>query len=507
MRTTFLRIALSTVAVVALLGTGAAKSDVTVLNASNFNKWTSAQNLALVEFMAPWCMFCQSLAPAYQAAGTALKKDKVPLAIVDCTVDDDICDLMNIDGYPTLKVVSKGTFAPYNGTREESGIISYMLKHKQPPLPEIPAAKLEEFKGTHGTAVVGYLESSSSIFGTLEDIARELRDQHSFGYTPSKKLAKQQGVPAPGIAIYNSDNHDFEVFTGEVTPEAVRQFVKSVSVPVLGELSSQTFKSYINTDTPIGLIFYNSEASRKELEKMLFPVAREFRRAISMAFVDARIYSRHARMLDLKPQWPSFAIQSMATRTKFLFSQSMEISETNIRHFVSSFVEGKLLPDYKSEPIPSKNDGGVFSLVAKQFNDIVFDPTKDVLIMFYSPACIHCRRMAPAYEELGEKLKGSNGVLIAKMDATINDIPTSDPDMEISGYPTILLVRANDNRVISYSGDRSVQSFVDFLKLNAIRFDNVQDGGVEKVDSDPAYVPMSNHDVGFTPKETRHIEL
>ncbi|KAJ2797900.1 protein disulfide-isomerase precursor [Coemansia guatemalensis] len=382
-----------------------------------------------------------------------------------------------------------------------------MRKHKQPPLPEIPAAKLEAFKGTHGTAVVGYLDSSSSAFATLEEVARELRDQHSFGYTPSKKLAKQQGVPAPGIAIYNSDNDDFEIFTGQVTVKDVRQFVKSVSVPVMGELSSQTFRTYIGTDAPIGLIFYNSEASRKELEKMLLPVAKEFRRAISMAFVDARIYSKHARMLNLKPQWPAFAIQSMSERTKFLFSQDKEISESNIRHFVSSFVEGRIQPDYKSEPIPLSNDGSVFNLVAKQFNDIVFDPTKDVLVLFYSPACIHCRRMAPAYEELGEKLKGSKGVRIAKMDATINDIPTSDPDMDISGYPTILLVRANDNRVIRYSGNRSVQSFIDFLKLNAIRFDDVHGGSIEKVDSEPAYVAMSNHDLGFTPKDTRHIEL
>ena len=42
-------------------------------------------------------------------------------------------------------------------------------------------------------------------------------------------------------------------------------------------------------------------------------------------------------------------------------------------------------------------------VVASTFNDIVNDPTKDVLIEFYAPWCGHCKSLAPKYEELATK--------------------------------------------------------------------------------------------------------
>ena len=43
-------------------------------------------------------------------------------------------------------------------------------------------------------------------------------------------------------------------------------------------------------------------------------------------------------------------------------------------------------------------------MVAENFDEIVNDPTKDVLIEFYAPWCGHCKSLAPKYEELGEKV-------------------------------------------------------------------------------------------------------
>ena len=58
----------------------------------------------------------------------------------------------------------------------------------------------------------------------------------------------------------------------------------------------------------------------------------------------------------------------------------------------------------KSESIPDDNDGPVTVIVGKNFNDVVNDDTKDVLIEFYAPWCGHCKALAPKFEELGEKV-------------------------------------------------------------------------------------------------------
>mgnify|MGYP001792639942 FL=1 len=42
--------------------------------------------------------------------------------------------------------------------------------------------------------------------------------------------------------------------------------------------------------------------------------------------------------------------------------------------------------------------------VAKNFDEVVNDPDRDVLIEFYAPWCGHCKNLEPKYKELAEKV-------------------------------------------------------------------------------------------------------
>ena len=44
-------------------------------------------------------------------------------------------------------------------------------------------------------------------------------------------------------------------------------------------------------------------------------------------------------------------------------------------------------------------------VVAKNFEEIVNNPDKDVLIEFYAPWCGHCKNLEPKYKELAEKVR------------------------------------------------------------------------------------------------------
>ena len=60
--------------------------------------------------------------------------------------------------------------------------------------------------------------------------------------------------------------------------------------------------------------------------------------------------------------------------------------------------------------------------VAKNFEELVTENTKDVLVEFYAPWCGHCKKLTPIYDELAEKM-AEEDVEIVKMDATANDVP------------------------------------------------------------------------------------
>uniref|UniRef100_A0A8C0PAS9 Protein disulfide-isomerase A3 n=2 Tax=Canis lupus familiaris TaxID=9615 RepID=A0A8C0PAS9_CANLF len=55
-------------------------------------------------------------------------------------------------------------------------------------------------------------------------------------------------------------------------------------------------------------------------------------------------------------------------------------------------------------------------VVAENFDEIVNNENKDVLIEFYAPWCGHCKNLEPEHKELGEKLRKDPNIIIAKMD-------------------------------------------------------------------------------------------
>lgn len=113
-----------------------------------------------------------------------------------------------------------------------------------------------------------------------------------------------------------------------------------------------------------------------------------------------------------------------------------------------------------------QNDGPVTVIVGSNFERIVKDPTKDVLLEIYAPWCGHCKKLAPAYTKLGNRFKSIENVVIAKMDGTANDIP----DLNVQGFPTIIFFPATKEKepISCEDGcERTLKGLTKFIKQHA----------------------------------------
>jgi thiol-disulfide isomerase/thioredoxin len=97
------------------------------------------------------------------------------------------------------------------------------------------------------------------------------------------------------------------------------------------------------------------------------------------------------------------------------------INADTIKSFLDDAKSGALKPHLKSEPIPEQT-GGAYVVVGESFHDVVMDPTKDVLVKYYAPWCGHCKKLAPVWDELAENFAGVEDLVIAKFDATLNEV-------------------------------------------------------------------------------------
>jgi protein disulfide isomerase len=145
------------------------------------------------------------------------------------------------------------------------------------------------------------------------------------------------------------------------------------------------------------------------------------------------------------------------------------MTEESLNNFVASSKAGTYNSYIKSEPIPAENDGPGTVLDGKTIEEIAFDKEKDVLVEFYAPWCGHCKKLEPVYNELGTAFKEDPNVVIAKMDATANKVPSK---FAVQGFPTIIFVPADKggkaSAPIPYKGDRTLEAFTSWIELNRV---------------------------------------
>ncbi|KAI1142969.1 protein disulfide isomerase [Hypoxylon sp. FL0543] len=443
-----------------------AASDVTQLNKETFNDFIKSNDLVLAEFFAPWCGHCKALAPEYEEAATTLKEKSIKLAKVDCTEESELCQSFGVEGYPTLKIFrGLENITPYTGQRKAGAITSYMIKQSLPAVSLLTPETLEDFKTADKVVLVAYIDASDKASNeTYTKIAEKFRDSYLFGATNDATLAEAEGVKAPAIVLYKQFDEGKATFTDKFEEEAIENFAKVASTPLIGEVGPDTYSGYMSAGIPLAYIFSETAEERKSLGDALKPIAEKYRGKINFATIDASAFGAHAGNLNLKTdKFPSFAIQETVKNQKFPFDQDKEITHDSISAFVDDFVAGKIEPSLKSEAIPEKQEGPVTVVVGKSYEDIVLDDSKDVLIEFYAPWCGHCKALAPKYEDLASLYANSefkDKVVIAKVDATANDVPD-----EIQGFPTIKLYPAGAKKEpVTYSGSRTVEDLIKFIK-------------------------------------------
>jgi protein disulfide-isomerase A6 len=99
---------------------------------SNFDKIAIGGKPALVEFFAPWCGHCKTLAPVYEelAQNFAFAKDQVVIAKVNADSEKSLGKRFGIQGFPTIKFFDGKSEQPedYNGGRDLESLTEFITK-------------------------------------------------------------------------------------------------------------------------------------------------------------------------------------------------------------------------------------------------------------------------------------------------------------------------------------------------------------------------------------------
>ncbi|XP_021767568.1 protein disulfide isomerase-like 1-3 [Chenopodium quinoa] len=421
--------------------------DVVVLNKTNFDELINMTMYVMVEFYAPWCGYCKQLAPEYAAAATELKKggSDAVLAKVDAIQETELADKYNVDGFPTLYLFVDGVYKSYEGERTREGIVSWLKKKIGYAVNNVTTVEeAEDILLAESKLVVAYVDSLTGLNSEVLNAAAEEEDGVNFYQTTSADVAEvfqiDSKVKRPALVLLKKEVEKLSHFDGDFAKSAILDFVSKSKQPLIINFNMESASFVFESPIQNQLFLFAPAQHLENLTRTLEEAAKLFKGKIIFSYVQMDNKEYGQAMMDF------FGVEGDAPRVlaytgnddRRKFFLDGDITSDSVKLFSENFLADKLEPFYKSDPIPENNHGDVKIVVGKNFDEIVMDESKDVLLEIYAPWCSHCKALEPTYTNLAGHLKGIESLVVAKMDGTKNEHAKA----KARGFPTILFYPA-----------------------------------------------------------------
>uniref|UniRef100_A0A2I9LPF6 Protein disulfide-isomerase n=1 Tax=Centruroides hentzi TaxID=88313 RepID=A0A2I9LPF6_9SCOR len=447
------------------------EEDVLVLKKDNFDREIESNKHVLVEFYAPWCGHCKALAPEYAKAAKQLSEEKseIRLAKVDATEESELAGKFKVKGYPTIKFFREGEPIDYTGGRTANDIVNWLKKKTGPPAINLNTVEeAVQFKDSKDVVVIGFFKDPESKPAKAYLEAAYAIDDHPFGITSDEKVYKEFKVEKDTIILFKKFDEGKNEYEEEITKDNIKKFVKSNSLPLVIEFSHATAQKIFGGDIKLHNLLFISKKSKvfDEILKKYNNVAKEFKNKVLFVYINSD-EADHEKIIEFfglkKEEQPAMRLIKLEEGMSKYKPETTELSEENIQKFVKGVLDGTVKQHLLSQDLPEDWDKHpVKVLVNKNFDEVAFDKSKDVIVEFYAPWCGHCKQLAPIYEELGEKYKDRDDIVIAKMDATANELEHT----KINSFPTIKLYKKGTNEAVEYNGERTLEGISKFIQTD-----------------------------------------
>ncbi|KMT13996.1 hypothetical protein BVRB_4g078270 [Beta vulgaris subsp. vulgaris] len=454
----------------------AGKDEVVItLDYSNFDDVVSKHDFILVEFYAPWCGFCKQLAPEYEKAAAELSKHDPPitLAKVDLTIEENnehFKSKFDIKGYPTLKIIRNGGKIVHdykNPPLAADDIIQYVKKQLGPASAEIKsiddAAKIIDEKKIFIVGVFPKFEGEE--YENFTKLADKLRSDYEFGHTLDAKVLPRGDlfVKGPIIRMLKpfddlfADTKDFDL-------AALEKFIEEEDLPSVVPFTMDPTNTYLRKiftgeNTKIIMILDFSSKNAAALKAKFNDIAVLLKGSNKYFLLgDAEPSKELLQHFKLdKSDAPLIFIHESETK-KYL---KTNVEPDQIVPWFRKYLDGKIELFMVSQPIPLENNEPVKVVVLDSLSNMVLDSKKDVFLEFYAPWCGHCKNLAPILDEVAVSYQNDPDILIAKFDASANDVPKDI--FKVEGFPTMFFISKNKEK-IGYNGGRTKEDIVNFIE-------------------------------------------
>ncbi|EAN33373.2 Protein disulfide-isomerase A4 [Theileria parva strain Muguga] len=394
---------------------------------------------------------------------------------------------------PVLTYVKDGETKKYDGPINPGYIMSWLSNQN---VCEMRVKDLSNFKSFqkslpsgHVQVLVLFAEHDPKLVETVRSFIAEKDLAVPVLFSPEQTLSdqivkslSQEGIKYPTLLIMRNMSllPKITFYTNDVrNKKELYEFLKEELIPPIHSTNSYMLPMFLVMKKTIVYIYTRDKELKKYLsESWINTVPRKH--SEKLVFLHSKgsdlVENKMNTILAIDSDYEEIVVRAFVInldtlefyKFKPLTIEDGTISEQGMNRFIDDLENDRLSHYVKSElPIPENIDRGpVKTIVGEDFHRRVIESKDDILVLFLSSWCGHCHKAKRVFRDMGRRLKGSNGPILATFDAYNNEVE----DMEISQFPTIALFQSgNKSDPVFYNGPDNLEDISLFLEKNCKR--------------------------------------
>lgn len=435
------------------------------LNKGNFYKALREHRQLLVHFYEPMSADVHKVSEAFREAAARLQGSEVTFATVDTVEDKDLAKDLNATRPPFIRLYLSGDKhhpVPCPVPQSSSSILTWLKRRAGSP-----ADLVTEHIQTDELLVLAFFKELDGAYAQVfYEAAVELPDL-AFALTHKDDIISKYSL-GDNVVLVLKKSRLMQAYrmTPETTKGELVVFISVFQMDPVTEYSGQTASQILSSPVLNHALLFIRKSSPDftDIFTAFDRTAAAFRLKILFVLVNVD-ESRNGRLLEYfrvrEFEAPLIRIVNLTDHVTYhLPSQTLD--QETISGFCQDYLDGNAKPKMQSEPVPEGwETEPVKELVGSTLERVAFHPNKTVFVLFYLPYSPQSRAVFPLWEELAEAFKDQEDVVIARIDASANDINMSMHRQ----YPSFCLFPAlYSERVVVYTGKLSVKDLMKFTQ-------------------------------------------
>lgn len=450
----------------------------------------------------------QELLMSYSELNTMLN-EKVQLARIDCFEEEELMDKYGILELPTIKLLQRNRAdLVYRGPLELHRIAKWTLR-------QIDEEKYVRFVDTfeelrvirrlHEVVVVGlFSHNTTKEYELFVHTATTLSSQYYFVVIFNNSIFKNANITEGSSLWKDNQNLYFTAsnsqhsatiiimtrrenftLTNSQKPlfySTIKSFILQHGKRLVHYVDPSNIMPLLENGLPSLLILidtdliqttkehYRHDLYHPEFLGPLYDIAYHFENQLNFLFTDGRKYvSLKKRLGFINIDGHCAAIIDVQRGCHYNFPQNQTLTQENLLQFCEDYFAKKLKPYRRSEK-PPYSYPYIITLYTDNFQEVVLNTKKSVLVYYTLPWCGFCKRLWPIFVKMADVVYHNqtlkSKIELAWMDCHLNDPPLHE-HIVIDKYPTLLLYPIqNKNSPIMYHGSDTFDELISFVNIN-----------------------------------------